>query len=466
MTINPSIFKAYDIRGIYPQDINQENIGKIITGIYTFFLRDFKTDTVRVVLGRDMRLSSPPLFQVAKKTMVSLGATVIDIGLSSTPTFYFACLKYGYDCGLQISASHNPPNYNGIKFVKRKDKCLIKIGKSTGMDDVKQIVLSEKKFKSLRKGRIIKNTNVLKDEIEFAFKAIKPANLKTFKVVADPGNAMGILYLKELFSKLPCQLKKMNFELDGRFPAHQPDPMDLKNLVDLEKKVIEEKADLGIAPDGDGDRVFFVDEKGHLVKASLITSILAKDIISQNPGEKVLIDIRYIRNISNAVEKSNGKPIIGKVGHALITEHMIRDEVIFSGESSGHYFYRETGYAESSVLTILRLLKILSKENKPLSQLAKEVEVSSESGEYNFILKERLNSKDLLNYICKKFKDGKISWLDGLSVDYPSWRFNIRTSNTEPLVRLNVEAKTEKVTAKKLQELTKQILLFGAKEKK
>ncbi len=465
LTVPDHIFKAYDIRGIYPADIDEKKLELIIKGIYTFFLRDLKKDKLSVVLGRDMRVSSPSLFKVAKKTLILMGAIVVDVGLVSTPTFYFAVLNYGYDAGIQISASHNPAQYNGIKFAKRVGNHIVKIGKTTGMDSVKEITLKGDYIDSEVKGKIIQNDKVVKDELDFAFQSIDPTNIKSFKVVADPANAMGILYLEELFKRLPCQLIKMNFKLDGTFPAHQPDPLDFKNVVDLEKKVIEEKADLGITPDGDGDRLFFVDEKGKVVKASLITSILTEDILSQKPGEKVLIDIRYTRNISNAVKKSGGRPLIGKVGHALITEHMIREDVIFSGESSGHYFYRDTGYAESSVLTILRLLKILSKKNKPLSILVKEVQSSVESGEFNFILKEGTIAEELLKNISKNYSDGEISWLDGLSVDYPSWRFNIRTSNTEPLLRLNVEGDNDELVKYKLQELKDYILKSGVKRK-
>ncbi|MBI4009086.1 phosphomannomutase/phosphoglucomutase [Candidatus Roizmanbacteria bacterium] len=465
MTVNPSIFKAYDIRGIYPQDINEENISQIIKGIYTFFVKDLQKNKLGIALGRDMRLSSPSLFNKAKAALVNMGADVFDIGLVSTPTFYFAVLKYGYDAGIQISASHNPPQYNGIKFVRRDGNRLLKVGKGTGMEKVRENVLKQSFIASNKKGKVSENQKVVQDEIQSAFDTIKPKSIKPFKVVADPGNAMGILYLEKLFEKLPCKLIRMNFILDGTFPSHQPDPLEEKNVKDLEIKVKKEKADLGISTDGDADRIFFIDEKGKVVKASLITSLLAKDILKEYPGEKVLIDVRYVRNIWNAVKKSKGRPIVGKVGHALITTHMIREDVIFCGESSGHYFYRSTGYAESSVLTILRLLKILTEESKPLSQLIKEVQSSVESGEYNFVLKDINLSEGLLKNIANDYKDGTISLMDGLAVDFPSWRFSIRTSNTEPLLRLNIEGETKDLVENKLQELKSKILRSGAKEK-
>ena len=224
------IFKAYDIRGIYPTEINEKNIEEIIKGIYSFFVRDLKKENLNVALGRDMRVSSPSLFKIAKNTLLSLGATVIDIGLVSTPTFYFSVLHYKYDSGIQISASHNPPQYNGIKFVKRNGKQIIKIGKSTGMDDVKTIVLNKKFITKKTIGKLITNKNVKKDEIDFAFKIVKPKYIKKLKVVADPANAMGIMYIEYLFKKLPCKLIKMNFKLDGTFPSHQPNPLEYKNV--------------------------------------------------------------------------------------------------------------------------------------------------------------------------------------------------------------------------------------------
>ena len=460
------IFKAYDIRGIYPTEINEKNIEEIIKGIYSFFVRDLKKENLNVALGRDMRVSSPSLFKIAKNTLLSLGATVIDIGLVSTPTFYFSVLHYKYDSGIQISASHNPPQYNGIKFVKRIGKQIIKIGKSTGMDDVKTIVLNKNFITKKTIGKLITNKNVKKDEIDFAFKIVKPKHIKKLKVVADPANAMGITYIESLFKRLPCKLIKMNFKLDGTFPAHQPNPLEHKNVKDLESKVQEETADLGIAPDGDGDRLFFVDEKGKIIPASITTSILANDILKNSKKkEKVLIDVRYTKNISEIVKKNNGTPIIGKVGHALITEHMIREDVIFCGESSGHYFYRDTGYAESGVLTILRLLEIIGKENKSISKIANNFAVSNESGEFNFILQTKSDSKLLLAEIAEEHKEAKISWLDGLSIEYPTWRFNIRTSNTEPLLRLNIEANSKVMIKKKIQELKQRIYQSGAREK-
>lgn len=463
--INSGIFKAYDIRGLYPSDISEESFPVIIKAIYTFLSQDIKSKKLRVILGRDMRISSPQLFKIAKEELVKMGATIIDVGLVSTPTFYFSVLKYEGDCGIQISASHNPPEWNGIKFVKKSGNNLIKIGKNTGMSKVQELAQAQKFLQPEKEGTVEEIPTACKDEVDFALNHVKPQNIKKLKVVADPANAMGITYLEELFKRLPCTLVKMNFELDGTFPAHQPDPLVFKNLEDLRKKVLEEKADLGIAPDGDGDRVFFINEKGEVIQASLISALIATELLKTHKGDKVGIDIRYTKNISNAVKKVGGIPIIGHVGHALITELMNKEDIMFTGESSGHYFYRDTGYAESSVITILILLDVISRENKPISEIIAQYVSSIESGESNFVLPETVKAKDLLENIASEHKDGQASWLDGLAVDYPYWRFSIRTSNTEPLLRLNVEATNEALTKEKAQLLRDKILQTGAKVK-
>ncbi len=463
--MNPNIFKAYDIRGIYPDDINEVNFPILIKAIYTFFRSEFGKDKLNVLLGRDMRISSPSLFKIAKTVLISSGACVYDVGLVSTPTFYFSVLHYKADCGIQVSASHNPPEWNGVKFVKRMDKKIIKIGKNTGMAKVKNIVDSQSFAASTQKGSIKKIKAALKDEADFAFYHVQPHIASRFKIVADPANAMGITYLKELFRRLPCKLIKMNFKLDGTFPSHQPDPLIFTNLRDLKKKVKTEKADLGIAPDGDGDRVFFIDEKGSVIPASHISALLASELLKNHAGDKIGIDIRYTRNISNSVKKSGGIPVVGPVGHALITELMNKENILFTGESSGHYFYRDTGNAESSVITILRVLVIMDQQKKPISEIVSQYITSFESGESNYILPKNVNLSDILKQFAHKFKSGKISWLDGLSVDYPEWRFSLRSSNTEPLLRLNVEGATDKLVQQKTGALIKQIISFGAIKK-
>ena len=308
MTIPDHIFKGYDIRAIYPDELNEESIKTIVAAIYKFFKKGKPEDeSLTLVVGTDMRISSPSLTKAAIETLVELGAKVIDIGMVSTPTFYFAVSHYGYACGMQITASHNPPQWNGVKFVKKGDKGLIKIGKSTGMEEVKEIVKSGDLPKPQAGGSVTKKNGILEDEVENALKIVGNPEIKKFKVVADTANAMGAQYIGALFEKVPQDLVKMNWEFDGTFPAHQPDPLDPKNLVDLQKKVVEEKADLGLAPDGDGDRLFFVDEKGNIVPPTIITSIVTSELLKESPGDTVYVDIRYLFTPKKIIEENGGK---------------------------------------------------------------------------------------------------------------------------------------------------------------
>lgn len=455
MSIDQSIFKSYDIRGIYPSQINEENIGLIVEAMYSFFQKSLgKSTPLTVVLGRDMRTSSPSLFAVACDTLVSLGAQVIDIGLVSTPTFYFSVFHDQYDCGIQITASHNPKEYNGIKFVQNSPHGLIKIGKSTGMETIKEMVLANHKAEKILGGSVVTKNDVLENEVQNALLQCNNPTLKKFKIVADPANAMGATYIEEIFTKIPADLVKMNFELDGTFPVHQPDPLDFNNLVELQKRVLSEKADFGLAPDGDGDRLFFIDEKGQVVPASTITALIARELLKTQPGALILFDIRYILTPVTIIEESGGRYQISKVGHAYITEQMGTANAVFAGESSAHYFYKSTGNAESQVMTIIMLLKILTESGKTLSQLAEDVRRSYESGEINFKVK---NAPEILDTLKNKYKDGELLTLDGIAISYPTWRFNVRTSNTEPLLRLNLEAKEKEEMEKKRDEVVASI---------
>lgn len=459
MNINPKIFKGYDIRAIYPTDINEENIVPIIKAIYAFLIRDHTgKKAFTLVVGRDMRISSPSLTKVAIKTLLSLGARIIDVGIVSTPTFYFAVSHYGYDAGIQITASHNPKEWNGIKIVKKGTRGLIKIGKPTGIEEIKEMAIQGESIESSSQGFVTKKDGILEDEIENALKIVGNPNIKKFKIVTDAANAMGSQYISALFKKVEADLIKMNFKLDGTFPAHQPDPLQSETLVNLQKKVTQEKADLGLAPDGDGDRLFFIDEKGETVPPTIITSIVAKDLLSKYPHERVLVDIRYILTPLKIIKESGGKIGITKVGHAYITEELNKNGGIFAGESSGHYFFRDTGNAESQIPIILTVLKVLTSKNIPFSKLVDEYRRSYESGEINFKI---ANSKEIFKAIKEKYSDGQVDTMDGVAVSFPRFRFSVRTSNTEPLLRLNVEALDKKTMEKKKDELVSLINLVG-----
>ncbi|MDP3758838.1 MAG: phosphomannomutase/phosphoglucomutase, partial [Candidatus Daviesbacteria bacterium] len=252
----------------------------------------------------------------------------------------------------------------------------------------------------------------------------------------DAANALGAIYIEELFKFIPGELVKMNFELDGTFPAHQADPLQKETLVDLQKKVLEEGADLGLAPDGDGDRLFFIDEKGEIVPPSIITAIVARELLKKHKGATVLADIRYIMTPQKVVEELGGTLVITKVGHAFITEKLHETGGVFAGESSAHYFFKETGNAESQLPMILTVLKVMTEENKKLSEIVESLRRSHESGEFNFRVK---NAKQIMEAVKKEFPEGEVSELDGVSISFADWRLSLRSSNTEPLLRLNIE---------------------------
>lgn len=451
MSVPDHIFKGYDIRGVYPTDYNEENIIPIVKAVYTF-LHKGKPDSeaLTLVVGTDMRTSSPSLTKVAIDTLVQLGAHVIDVGMVSTPTFYFAVSHYGYESGIQITASHNPKEYNGMKIVKNSPTGLIKIGKSGGLMEIRDDAINGISLMPRAGGMVEKKTDFLEDEVKNSLRIAGNPEIRKFKIVADPANAMGIQYITALFEKMSAELIKMNFEYDGTFPAHQPDPLQLDTLVDLQKRVIAEHADLGLAPDGDGDRLFFIDEKGQVVPPTIITSIVTADLLKRFPGETILVDIRYILTPKKIIEELGGKMVVTKVGHAYITEGLHDTDGIFAGESSAHYFFRETGNAESQIPVILLVLKTMTEKNKTLSELVDEYRRSYESGEFNFKVS---NAKEILAKVKETYKDGTLEDMDGVAITYPMWRFSMRTSNTEPLLRLNVESYTKEEMEQKRDEL-------------
>ncbi len=455
MVIDPTIFKSYDIRAVYPTQLDEEGIARITKAIYKFFTEKISNDRqLKILLSYDMRLSGPSLHGAVQKTLVDCGASVIDIGMTSTPTFYFAVSHYRYDAGIQVTASHNPKEYNGLKFVINTPKGLLKIGKNTGMSQIKDMCDGEFEVENNFEGKVEEKKGILEDEVVNALGIFKNPQISKFKIVADPANAMGGTYIEALFEKVPAHLVRMNFQLDGSFPVHQPDPLNFENLKDLQKKVLEENADFGLAPDGDGDRLYFVNEKGEVVPATMITGLIAKELLKENPGAKILFDIRYILGSTKIVEEFGGKFGVTKVGHAFITEEMNKTDAIFSGESSGHFYYKATGNAESQVATIIAVLKALTEENKPLSEVLAELQRSFESGEINF---EVTNAAEILSKLKDDYSDGQLSDMDGIAITYPSWRFSVRTSNTEPLLRLNVESYDKSTMEKKRDELKSKI---------
>jgi len=447
--VEPSIFKAYDIRGIYPTQLDEEIAYRIGRAYSEIIKEENPGKDINIVVGHDMRISTQSLKGQLIKGLLDSGVNVSEIGLASTPTFYFAVAYYGFDGGIQVSASHNPKEYNGFKITRAR---AIPLSGDSGMYRLRDLVI-ENKFESIqKKGVLSKKENVLDDLLKEQMKNIEVEKIKPFRIVVDPANAMGIVDVEAMFKNTKIQLIKLNWELDGNFPAHQSDPLQEENLIPAQKAVIENRADLGIVPDGDADRYFFIDEKGEIVRQEIIRGIMAQIALKENPGAAVCYDIRPGRITKDMIEEVGGKASVTKVGHSLIKEQMIKENAVFGGESSGHYFYKfNYGTFESPVKFVLKFLEFVSKQNKPLSQIIAPYKKYFHSGEINTKV-EDVNKK--IKEIEEKYQDAKsISHLDGVTIEYEDFWFNVRPSNTEPLLRLNLEARSKELMENKRDEV-------------
>jgi len=427
------IFKAYDIRGIYPEEINEE-AGYFIGRAYAKFL---VKKNPKIAVGRDARISSPSLYKSLTKGLTDQGADVVDIGFSITPLLYFAVAYLKIDGGVNITASHNPPQYNGFKLVREK---AIPISGDTGIEEIKKMALKGK-FKEGRKGRVFKK-QILKDYIRFNLKSFNLKKIKPLKIVIDTANGVAGISVAEFFKKTNHKVFHLYSKLDGTFPNHLPSPHEEKNLKGIKKEVSKRKADLGIAFDGDGDRIIFIDEKGKMVRGDYITALMAKLILKENPNEKILCDVRSSNIVRETVKEAGGKVVLGRVGHSFIKEKMRKKNIIFQGELNGHYYLRSHYFCEAPFYVIFRVIEEISNTGIPLSGLVKPFQKYYYSGEINLTIKDK---KTALLKLESKFKKGKINKIDGLRVDFPDWWFNARSSNTEPVLRLVVEAKTKKL---------------------
>lgn len=432
------VFRAYDIRGTYPEEINEELAEKIGRAFVKFL------GCKEVVVGRDARSSSEDLFKSLTKGITEAGANVIDIGLSSTPMFYYA--SRNKESGIMITASHNPAEYNGFKLVR--ENC-IPISGDTGIEDIEKITKNEKrKMKNVEKGKITKQ-DVLDDYLNY-FDQFISKEMKPLKVVVDGGNGMGGLAFPKIFEKLPAELIPLYLDIDCTFPNHDADPLKMENVKDLQKKVVNKKANLGVALDGDCDRCMLIDEKGNYISADLVTALVLKELLKQNSGEYILYDLRSSWSTKEAIEEAGGKPEVCRVGHSFIKQQMKKVNALFAGELSGHFYFRDTFTAESSILTMIIVLNILSETGKKLSELIQPFRKYFASGEINSDVK---GPEEKIEELAKKYRDGKISRLDGLKVEFSDWWFNVRPSNTEPLLRLNLEGRTKERMEEKRDEV-------------
>jgi phosphomannomutase len=427
MKIAEQIFKAYDIRGIYPLELNEDTAYAI--GLGTANVLSAKN----AVVGRDMRLSSPMLSEAVINGLRDGGADVTDIGLISTDGLYFAVGKYDFECGIMITASHNPPKYNGMKVCEKDAIPLSGDGK---LAVVKKLIVEDRLVKAPKRGAFIRK-DVLQDYVNHSLSFVDISRIKPFKIAVDAGNGMAGMIIPEVFKHLNCQLIPLYFELDGSFPNHPASPIEPENVADLKAKIKETGADLGAAFDGDADRVFLIDEKCQTLGGDMVTGLVAKALLKKNPGSTILYNLICSKAVPELIESLGGKAIRTRVGHALIKPLMREHNAIFGGEHSGHFYFRDNWFADSGLIAFLVCLELISEANMPLSAQVASFDHYVRSGEINSEVKD-IPGK--LNEIETIFKDGKIDKEDGLTIDFGSWWFNVMPSNTEPLLRLNVEA--------------------------
>lgn len=436
-------FKAYDIRGIVPDELNSELAYKIGRTLAKYL------NAKLIVLGRDIRKSSLELSEALSKGLNDAGCDVVDIGLCGTEMIYFATPFLNADGGVMITASHNPPEYNGLKFVKRNS---VPLGYDSGLNEIEKMILNNDLGDTAeQKGRTVQK-NIINDFINHLNKFYDSNKIKPFKVVVNAGNGCVGPALNELEKFLPIKMVKVFFEPDSNFPNGVPNPLLPENRQSTIEAIKEHKADLGVAWDGDYDRCFFFDEKGNFIEGYYIVALLAKSILKNHPGEKIVYDPRLTWNTIDVVTKAGGIPVISKSGHAFIKQKMREVNAIYGGEMSAHHYFRDNSYSDSGLIPFLLILQLLSEENTKLSELVDEMIKNYPcSGEINSKID---NPSAKLAAIKEKYSDGKIDELDGVSVEYANWRFNVRMSNTEPLLRLNVESKgDEKLMKEKTEEL-------------
>lgn len=444
--MNESIFKAYDIRGVYPEDINEEAVYKIGRAFVRFL------GAKKVVIGRDIRESSPALFEELKRGITDQGADVYDLGLATTPMVYFASGKLDVDGGIILTASHNPGEYNGMKLCRSG---AIPIGENSGMVEIKKMVLADDFSDAERKGEVIE-----KDvKSEYLNNWIEKMNLgeSKFKVVIDFANAMGALELPVYEAKKEnLEIETLYEDFDSSFPNHEANPLKTETLADLQTKVKESKADLGIAYDGDADRVGFVDEKGEVIPMDLVTGLIAKIVLEKKPGSKMLFDLRSSMAVKEYIEENGGVAHECRVGHALIKKQMRDENAVFAGELSGHYYFQENFTAEAGSLPAVYLLNLMAETGKPISELVSELRRYYHSGEIN---SEVSDKEAVMEELKKKYSDGEIGEMDGVKISFWSnkpgkrWWLNVRPSNTEPVLRLNLEADNEELMKEKKDEV-------------
>jgi len=445
LSLNPDIFKAYDVRGVYPGEIDEAAARAIGAGFVAYL------KARRVGLGRDMRLSSPALAAAFIDGATSQGADVVDYGMIPTDLLYFAVASDGLDGGVEITASHNPKQYNGMKLVRRE---ALPLSGDAGIGDIRDMIASGRLPAAAARAGQVASRDVLSAYVDHVMRFIDPSVIRPFNVVLDAGSGMGGLVAPRLFDRLPCRTTRLCFEIDGRFPNHEANPLIEENRRDIVQRVIAEKADVGIAWDGDADRCFFIDGAGDFISGDFITALLAEAFLLKEPGATIVYDLRASHAVRDVVAEHGGTSLMNRVGHAFFKRRMRESKAVFGGEVTGHYYFRDNFYADNGFIPALLILELMSKKGKSLRDLLAPLRARYFiSGEINTKLANMDAVPAKLDAIAARYRDGRQYTLDGLSVEYPDWHFNVRPSNTEPLLRLNLEAQTPEMMAARRDEV-------------
>ncbi len=434
------IFKTNDIRGIYPGELKDETVYRV--GFFLKKLLDAKT----IVVGRDGRESSPSIYTALSRGIMDSGADVIDIGLCDTPAVYFAGLRYGYDAAVMITASHNPPAYNGLKISGRQ---AVPIGRKSGLEELESLI--EKEPEKVVPRGVEHAFDITKDYVEYL--RTWDDGIHGLKCVLDCGNGAAGTFVNPIFKDVDLDFEVLFQDPDGKFPNHGPNPLEEENRETLRRAVLEKGADVGVCFDGDGDRAIFLDERGDFMSPDIITALIGRYFLNNNRPEelKVLYDIRSSRSVKEYIEGFGGSAEACPTGHARIKKLMKDKNFLWAGELAGHYYYRDNGFCDSAFITVMAVFSVLSREKKPLSSFRREINPYFFSGEINFTVK---NIAGTIEELVKEFSNEKKDFTDGLRVDFPDWWFIVRESNAEPVLRLVIEAEREELMREKVDYLS------------
>ncbi len=441
--LDTKVFKAYDVRGRYPSELDEE-------GAYSVgraYVEHFEPRTIAV--GRDMRLASPSMAAAVIEGAADGGADVLDIGLVGTEMLYYAVGDLGLEGGIYVTASHNPKDYTGMKIVRRG---ALPVGGDSGLGEIRERALADFELQA-RRGNV-RQEDVWPGFVDKVLSFVEPEAISPLEVVVDAANGMAGVMLPPVLERLPqLDVVRCFFEPDGSFPNHQPNPLLPENRKFIVQRTREEGADLGVAFDGDGDRCFFVDDTGEFVPGDFVTALLAEAVLERDPGAKIIYDVRASRAVPETIERAGGVPLVNRVGHAFIKHRMRKEGAAFAGEVSAHYYFRDFSQADSGVVPFLLVLELLSRRGRKLSEiLAPFRKRFFLTGEINTPVADvPLKLQELKERYTAQ--GGRISHLDGVSIDFDDWHFNVRPSNTEPLLRLNLEALSEQLMEEKRDEV-------------